>query len=86
MVPENKCADIHFGDDNSRLAMFDCHGQGGNQFFAFAKNQLITTQNYGQCIGVSEKLDAVLSVKCMKQQSQLWKYNKEVQLPPPLKK
>lgn len=58
--------------------MYDCHGQGGNQMFAFAKNQMIATQNPEQCIGGSEKLDAVISVKCMNEESQLWKYDKEV--------
>lgn len=60
--------------------MFDCHGQGGNQFFAFAKNRMIATQNPEQCIGVSEKLDAVVTVKCMSEESQLWKYNKAVRI------
>ncbi|KAJ6636528.1 Polypeptide N-acetylgalactosaminyltransferase 5 [Pseudolycoriella hygida] len=74
-VPENKCADINFGNDNEKLALFDCHGKGGNQFFAFAKNQMIVTQNSEQCVGVTNDLIAVITVKCANQnESQLWIY------------
>lgn len=57
--------------------MFDCHGQGGNQFYAFAKNQMIATQNPEQCIGTSEKLD-IVTVKCENKESHLWNYDKKV--------
>lgn len=58
--------------------MYDCHGHGGNQMFAIAKNQMIATQNPEQCIGVSDDHDAVLTVKCANQESQWWKYDNEV--------
>ncbi|KAG4065899.1 hypothetical protein HA402_012577 [Bradysia odoriphaga] len=74
---EKKCADIHYGNDNSTLAMYDCHGQGGNQMFAFAKNQMIATQNSEQCVGANSKLDAVIVAKCVDHDSQYWKYDKQ---------
>lgn len=46
--------------------------------FAFAKNHMIATQNPEQCIGVSDDLDAVLTVKCKNEESQWWKYDNEV--------
>lgn len=48
--------------------------------FAFAKNQMIATQNSQQCVGVSKELDGVLAVKCVNQQSQWWRFDQEVNI------
>lgn len=77
-LSKNKCADIHFGYDNSTLALYDCHGRGGNQMFAFSKNQMIATRNSEQCVGVSKMLDAVIVEKCADHTTQFWKYDEEV--------
>lgn len=58
--------------------MYDCHGMGGNQFLAFAKDQhIITTEE--RCIGGNGNKKTVFSVECSESDaSQKWKYDKEV--------
>lgn len=60
------------------MALYDCHGNGGNQMFAFAKNLMIATQNSEQCVGASGMFDAVIVEKCANHVSQHWKYDEEV--------
>lgn len=57
--------------------MYSCHGEGGNQIFAFAKNRMIVTGN-SLCVGVNANTHSVISVKCTDPDPQLWKYDNEV--------
>lgn len=75
-VKDESCLDIYTTELYGQLATFGCHGLGGNQFFAFAKNgQIITVEEL--CIGVSKSL--VVLVQCDESDvSQFWKYDDTV--------
>lgn len=75
-VAEQKCLDLNTTSLNEKLALYDCHHSGGNQFFAFAKNgQIVTSEEY--CVGIEDK--AVILVICAENdKSQRWTYDEKV--------
>lgn len=67
--------DIYGGHVGAPVKILSCHNQGGNQIFGLTKTQkIVTSQEF--CIGVDK--NSVVSVKCMDQESQRWKFDNEV--------
>lgn len=60
------------------LIPYECHWQGGVQFFAFTSSgQIITLRR--ECVGVSPDKKSIISVDCLENdKSQLWDYKQEV--------
>lgn len=75
-VGENKCMDTLGRELRGRMGLYTCHGQGGQQFFAFAKTgEIITVAE--NCVGT--KNNAVILIGCTNDaSSQLWKYEDKV--------
>lgn len=71
------CLDINVGDVESPLVMSPCHKQGGTQFFAITKNQMIVTSRE-HCVGAHKQLYTVISVNCNDEETQSWKYDNKV--------
>lgn len=74
-VADKRCIDIING-----LVMFNCHGLGGNQFFAFSKEgQIISVEE--KCLGVSHGRSTVTLFRCTEPDStQFWKYDDKVSM------
>lgn len=68
--------DLYSRGLHGQLGLYQCHGGGGNQFFAFAKSgEIFTGEEH--CLG--RKNEAVVSVECSENiQDHLWNYNDKV--------
>lgn len=67
--------DIYSGHAGDPIKLLACHNQGGNQIFGLSKTQQIfTAQQF--CVGVNKQ--SVVTVNCMDQESQKWKFDNEV--------
>lgn len=76
-VAQSKCLDIYTTALNGVLKLFECHGLGRNQFFAFAETgHIVTVEEL--CVGINNNKTVIL-VRCLEEdENQLWDYNNEV--------
>ena len=65
--------------ENDKVGIYNCHGMGGNQVWAYTGDDEIRCDDI--CLDVARKGANVLMIKCHHQKgNQLWNYNDEVRI------
>ncbi|XP_070566323.1 polypeptide N-acetylgalactosaminyltransferase 1-like [Ptychodera flava] len=75
-VESNMCLDTMMKDANNKVGMFGCHGQGGNQIWAYTKNREIKHDEI--CLDLSSHRGPVMMLPCHGQNgNQQWFYDEK---------
>lgn len=69
-----QCLDTMGKKENEKVGMFNCHGMGGNQVWAYTGNQELRCDDI--CLDVSRRGGPVMMVKCHHLKgNQMWEYD-----------
>lgn len=77
-VETNKCLDTFGRKSGENIALAPCHGQGGNQVFAYTKREQIMSDD--NCMDASSFKSPIKLIRCHGMGgNQAWVYNNQTQ-------